>query len=66
MEIVLFSEKMRDFLGTNVTDAVFDSGIFVISEMSMTLSSIGKYTKLSVSFFKSLKVRNKSSDPIIK
>ena len=52
MEIVLFSEKMRDFLGTNVTDAVFDSGIFVISEMSMTLSSIGKYTKLSLSFLK--------------
>ena len=42
----LFLEKMRDFLGTSVTDAVFDSGIFVISEMSMTLSSIGKYTKL--------------------
>ena len=34
---------MREFLGTNVTDTVFDSGVFVISEMSLTLSSIGEY-----------------------
>jgi hypothetical protein len=31
---------MMDFLGNNVTLSVYNSGLFVISEMSLTLASI--------------------------
>ena len=31
---------MMDFLGNNVTQPVYDSGIFVISEMLLAISSI--------------------------